>query len=385
MDRLPAGRPGLGRTVRSLAATAQGSLASPAGRLPASRAVRPRSGRARPARHGRRAHGPARLTTALSQLAAAAQALLSLLWRRRRLRIVLLVGVIVAPLLGGGWLWLRHSSLVAVRDVRISGVHGPGAAAIDAALVRAAVAPFRVVRDVRVTASFPHAMRISVIEQPPVAALAAAGARTAVAADGVVLGPALLSGRLPTLSASSAPAPGQHVGGGWMNEALELLGAAPAKLARLTSRAYSGSEGLTLVLRSGLRAYFGDASRPHAKWAALALLLANEGSAEGSYIDVRVPERPVAGFAAGTAPSASTSSTGATAPSTVHSLSEATVAALAAGLPAESTSAAPAGSAAAEEEQGIKPRSSEGSKEGTAEGSGEGSRGRAGGAGSEGG
>src|SRR5438132_5433875 len=327
MDRLPAGRPGLGRTVRSLAATAQGSLASPAARPPASRAVRPRSGRARAARHGRRAHGPARLTTALSQLAAAAQALLSLLWRRRRLRIALLVCVIVAPLLGGGWLWLRHSSLVAVRDVRISGVHGHGAAAIDAALVRAArqmstldvrpaalraaVAPFRVVRDVRVTASFPHAMRISVIEQPPVAALAAAGARTAVAADGVVLGPALLSGRLPTLSASSAPAPGQHVGGGWMNEALELLGAAPAKLARLTSRAYSGSEGLTLVLRSGLRAYFGDASRPHAKWAALALLLANEGSAEGSYIDVRVPERPVAGFTAGTAPSASTSSTGA--------------------------------------------------------------------------
>src|SRR5439155_5503304 len=216
MDRLPAGRSGLGRTVRSLAATAQGSLASPAARLPASRAVRPRSGRARPARHGRRAHGPSRLTTALSQAAAAAQALLRMLWRRRRLRIALLVCVIVAPLLGGGWLWLRHSSLVAVRDVRISGVHGRDAAAIDAALVRvarqmstldvrpaalrAAVAPFRVVRDVRATASFPHAMRIRVIEQPPVAALAAAGARTAVTADGVVLGPALLSGRLPTLS-----------------------------------------------------------------------------------------------------------------------------------------------------------------------------------------
>ena len=127
-----------------------------------------------------------------------------------------------------------------------------------------------------------------------------------------------------------------------MNEALELLGAAPAKLARLTSRVYSGSEGLTLVLRSGLRAYFGDTSRPHAKWAALAVVLANEGSAEASYIDVRVPERPVAGFPAGTAPSASASSTGATGPSTVHSLSEATVAALAAGLPTESTSAAPA-------------------------------------------
>src|SRR5438132_328734 len=127
MDRFPAGRPGLGRTARSLAASAQGALTPPAARLPASRVARPRAGRARP-----------------------------------------------APL-------------------------------------RAAVAPFRVVSDVRASASFPHGMRIRVIEQPPVATLAAAGARTAVAADGIVLGPALLSGGLPALSASSAPAPGQRL------------------------------------------------------------------------------------------------------------------------------------------------------------------------------
>src|SRR2546430_2530048 len=149
-------------------------------------------------------------TGARARAGGGGQAVLGMVWRRRRLRIALLVCVIVAPLLGGGWLWLRHSSLVAVRDVRISGVHGRDAAAIDAALVRvarqmstldvrpaalrAAVAPFRLVRDVRATASFPHAMRIRVIEQPPVAALAAAGARTALTADGVVLGPALLSG-----------------------------------------------------------------------------------------------------------------------------------------------------------------------------------------------
>ena len=62
------------------------------------------------------------------------------------------------PLLAGGWLWLRDSSLVAVEHVRVSGVHGPEATAIEAALtgaarhmstldvhagaLRAAVAPF---------------------------------------------------------------------------------------------------------------------------------------------------------------------------------------------------------------------------------------------------
>ena len=93
--------------------------------------------------------------------------------------------------------------------MRVSGVHGPEAKAIDAALARAArqmstldvrtgalnaaVAPYRVVREVRATASFPHGLHIRVIEQLPVAALTVGGERTAVAADGVVLGPALLS------------------------------------------------------------------------------------------------------------------------------------------------------------------------------------------------
>ncbi len=112
-------------------------------------------------------------------------------------------------LLGGGWLWLRDSPLVSVEHVQIAGVQGPDAAGIDAALsaaaqrmstldvnvgaLRAAVAPFRVVRGLSVSTSFPHGLRIRVIEQPPVAALTVAGVRTAVAADGVVLGPGLLS------------------------------------------------------------------------------------------------------------------------------------------------------------------------------------------------
>ena len=116
--------------------------------------------------------------------------------------------MISLPLLGGGWLWLRQSSFVAVQRVEVSGVHGPEAGAIDTALVaaarqmstldvhvgalRAATGSFPVVREVRVRPRFPHALDVEVIEQLPVAALVVDGMRTAVAADGVVLGPQLL-------------------------------------------------------------------------------------------------------------------------------------------------------------------------------------------------
>jgi cell division protein FtsQ len=173
---------------------------------------------------------------------------------------------------------------------------------VSTARLRAAVARFPLVRDVRASASVPHGLRITVSEQQPVAALVAAGQRTAVAADGVVLGPALLSGKLPTLSLGSAPAPGRALPAGWARDALELLGAAPAALARAAARVYTGSKGISISFRSGLVAYFGDSARAHAKWLALALVTSGERASGASYVDVRVPERPAAGFPSGVAP-----------------------------------------------------------------------------------
>ncbi len=80
-------------------------------------------------------------------------------------------------------------------------------------------------------------------------------------------------------------------------------------------------------MRSGLLAYFGDASRPHAKWLSLARVLADSSCAGASYVDVRLPERPAAGFPPGVAPPASAGSQTEQANS-----AESTVAALAAGL-----------------------------------------------------
>jgi cell division protein FtsQ len=233
-------------------------------------------------------------------------------WRRRRLRITVLAALGALVLALGGFLFLRHSSLAAVARVRVSGVHGADAAQIDAALTRAArgmstldvkrgallaaVAQFHVVRDLRLSPSFPHGLRIHVIEQPPVAVLLAAGIRTAVAADGVVLGPTLVTGTLPSVHAAGVdPLPGQRVADGNTRAELSVLGAAPRTLLGWVQRVFMGPEGLTVTMRDGLAIYFGNATRPHAKWIAAARVLADPSSAGASYLDVRLPERPAAG------------------------------------------------------------------------------------------
>jgi cell division protein FtsQ len=246
----------------------------------------------------------------------------SFVWARKRLRIAAIALALAVPVLAGGWLWLRHSSLVSVEHVRIGGVHGSDAHAIEAALtgaarqmstldvqqgkLRAAVASYPVVGALRVSSSFPHGLHIQVLEQPPVAILSAGGVNTAVAASGVVLGTARASEALPTLTSSVQLQPGQRVREAKLLDDLAVLGAAPARLAKSVERAYSGPKGLTLVLHGGLQAYFGDSSLPHAKWISLARVLADANSAGASYIDVRSPERPAAGFSAGVTPPSAT-------------------------------------------------------------------------------
>jgi cell division protein FtsQ len=301
---------------------------------------------------------------------AATGSLLATLKDRRRLRILLVSALAAVPLLAGGWMWLRNSSLAAVRNVSVSGLHGPEAGEIESALVRAAramstldvhpsaliaaVAPFRVVRAVHVSASFPHAMSIRVVEQLPVAAVQFGAVRTAVAADGAVLGPALLRRSLPLVSTGPATAPvptGQYVRAGALSGELTVLGAEPAPFRKVVARVFSGSEGITVELRDGLLIYFGDATLPHAKWLALARVLLDQSSAGATYIDVRVPERPAAGFPGGVAPPGSataqsgTSSgaglAGATDPTTAAELKAGLAAAL--GSSSSSTSAAGTG------------------------------------------
>lgn len=231
--------------------------------------------------------------------------------RRMSLRVrVLLAAVAVLALLGGGWLWLRDSSLVAVRKVTITGVYGPDAGQIRSALtlaarnmttldvrlaqLRTAVAPYPVVKDVRASPQFPHGMRIRVLEQLPVAALVAGGDSVAVTGDGTLLHD-VGTRSLPAIGVRLLPG-GSQVTDGTTLAALALLSATPSRmLARIAQVTDGEPHGLAAQLRSGPTIYFGDGSDLDAKWIAATEVLADPTSAGASYIDVTDPSLPAAG------------------------------------------------------------------------------------------
>jgi cell division protein FtsQ len=226
---------------------------------------------------------------------------------RRRLLLV----AAVALLAGGGWMWLRDSSLVAVSDVKVRGLSaGPESAAIRSALtsaardmttlhvrperLRTAVSPYPIVKDIRVTTDFPHGLRIQVVEYDAVAAVEIDGRRIPVAADGTLLRGRPAGTQLVTLSIPTAN------GGGRLTSrhgraAVTVMGAAPKDLRSFVAGVDFGPEGLQVTLDNGPLLQFGDVSRARAKWIAVARVLGDPRATGASYLDVRVPERPVAG------------------------------------------------------------------------------------------
>jgi cell division protein FtsQ len=231
---------------------------------------------------------------------------------RVRLRVWLVLGGAVAALalLGGAWVWLRDSPLVSVDRVTVTGLSGPDAGQIRLALglaarnmttldvrlgqLRTAVAPYPVVRDLRVSTQFPHGIRIHVIEQLPVGALAAGGEMIAASADGTLLHDVPTTS-LPTVPVRLLPG-GSHVTDPSALNALALLAATPQRLeARISEVSTISPRGLVAQLGSGPAIYFGAATELAAKWAAATDVLAAPASAGAAYIDVSDPERPAAG------------------------------------------------------------------------------------------
>ena len=232
--------------------------------------------------------------------------------------------IAVAAVAAGGFVWLRDSSLVSVRKVRVIGVSGPDARQIRGALIaaarnmttldvnmsqlRMAVGPYPVVKRLEVTTQFPHGMRIRVIEQVPVAVVVVAGRRVDVAGDGTLLHEFAPASWLPTI-ALSVPPGGLRLTGYALNEA-QLLAAAPYPMLPKVSGVSDGPEhGLAAQLRNGPIVYFGDESRLAAKWRAAVAVLANPGSASADYIDVTEPDRPAAGVGSDTSSTPASSST----------------------------------------------------------------------------
>ena len=214
-----------------------------------------------------------------------------------------------AFLVAGGWLWVRDSSLVAVRDVYVTGVSSSEGPQIRTALrnaaldmttlhvredaLRTAVAQYPSVKSFDVDADFPRKLSIVVHERAAVAAIQSGGSTVAAARDGLVLHGMRARG-LPILRVRGTPA-GKRVTDRRTLGALDVAGGAPSELRGRVERLWSGPRGLTLDLRDGPDLVFGSGTEAARKWAAATRVLADPSSAGATYLDLRVPERVAAG------------------------------------------------------------------------------------------
>jgi cell division protein FtsQ len=223
---------------------------------------------------------------------------------RRRVFVALAASLVLAA---GFQFWLRDSTLVAVDDVKVSGLTTKDASRVRASLVAAAhtmttlhvdqaeledaIAAYPVVRALHVEADFPHRLDIRVIEHRPAAIVGG----LPVAGDGTILRGLPVEGRLPELDVRGK-LDGDRLSDPASLHAAHVAGGAPAPLrGRLERIAIRPEEGIVVELRDGPELYFGNAKRVRAKWIAAVRILADPEAAGASYIDVRLPGRPAAG------------------------------------------------------------------------------------------
>jgi cell division protein FtsQ len=229
-------------------------------------------------------------------------------WRRR----LVVLCALTAALAAGYFLWFRDSSLVEVREVRVTGLSGPEEAEITAALqgaglrmttlhVRtdelvAAVQGYPVVGSLRVSTDFPHGLQIEVTERRPVARVSSGSDEVAVSADGILL-PAVVTEDLELPVIEADPGDSAVSLDGAAADQAAVLGAAPEPLRRVTEGTAVSAEGIEVHLEGGISLRFGTPSRAAAKWDSAARILADPGLESLSYIDLRSPSRPAVGGA----------------------------------------------------------------------------------------
>jgi cell division protein FtsQ len=218
--------------------------------------------------------------------------------------------MLLAVLLGGGWMWLRDSGLTRVTVVHVTGATTSERSQIAAALDNAAremttlhvkrdvlddaVASYPSVAGLRVKTDFPHKMSIEVLEHRPVAALDIDGRRVPVSGGGVVLTGVRADADLPSIRRKISPTEG-HVTDRRTRDALAVAAAAPEPLLERSDRLWWGPRGLTLDLRNGPPLIFGTSEDAVAKWAAAARVLAEPSAAGATYMDLRITGRVAAG------------------------------------------------------------------------------------------
>jgi cell division protein FtsQ len=238
----------------------------------------------------------------------------------KRVRVIALIAVIAAATTTAFYYaWFRDSSLVKVRDVEVTGLTGPNAPQIrgtlkEAALeqttlnvkleeLRRAVEAEPSILRVTATPDFPHGLRIDVTENHPVAAIAIPGSgKVPIAGNGTLMPGDKVGASVPEIKIEGIAKTGRSGTAAARltdERAKPLLRVAatapPPLLRRAIAIERRKGEGIVVVLRTGPRVMFGDDSAPAAKWKAAAGVLAAENAQGAAYVDVRLPERPVAG------------------------------------------------------------------------------------------
>jgi cell division protein FtsQ len=226
-------------------------------------------------------------------------------------RRALIAAAVLAAVTSLYMFWFRDSSFVSVERVTVTGLETKDAAKLRQALTLSArsmttlhvrqdklmdaVSGYPVVRELKVTSDFPHALRIQVIQHVPAAIALSHGLRIPVAGDGTLLRGVPVQGSLPTIHVKGA-LPGERLRDpGDLREA-HVLGGAPAELrGRLDRVTDDPDQGLSVQMRDGPELIFGDATQVRAKWAAAARVLADPSAAGATYLDLRIPGRVAAG------------------------------------------------------------------------------------------
>lgn len=231
--------------------------------------------------------------------------------------LLLLVGA------GGAYLVARETSIFAVRTVAVSGappaVAGQVRQALDTELgtsllrvdlgrARAAVTSLPTVAGVSFNRAFPHTLVVEVVPERAVAVIRQGGGSWLVSARGRVMSslPRGALSRLPRIWVGSGQTftVGSLVDGALLPAVLAVTPLSAVRFpAKVASVQTTGGE-LVLVLRSGIEVRLGDAHDVPLKLAVAANVLPVVAT-DTKYVDVSVPERPVAGTILDPAPLAS--------------------------------------------------------------------------------
>lgn len=229
----------------------------------------------------------------------------------------LLVGFAIVAVVGGAYLGARETAVFAVRDVQVDGappelakrvrtalapLEGESLVGLSGGELEARLAPIPEVRSATYDRAFPSTLRVFVVTERPVAVLRRGPDAWLVSARGRVL--RTLSSKthavLPRvwLDRSTAPVVGATLADPSALRAVLALGRTfdadegfPARVRFVRAT----DERLTFVLRSGTELRLGDATEMALKLAvARRVLVALEGLGPPAYVDLSVPERPVA-------------------------------------------------------------------------------------------